>query len=376
MIYLDNASTKKPSDAAKKSFLSHIDEYGNPSNSHSLGMSAHTRLKTARCGMIKLLGGCVGDNLVFTSGGSEANNLAINTAKALGIKHSKRRVIISAFEHDSLFASATALKKDGFEIITIKPNSDGIIAPSSIASAIDENTVMVSVMTVNNELGTVQPIGEIGRICRETGVVFHTDAVASVGHIKTDVNRDNIDMLSFSAHKFGGFKGVGGLYARSDIEISPMILGGHQQKNFRAGTENVLGICSAYEALLDADRSIEQSRVGAYSLMQMLIDGINKIPECVINTKIGYDFPYTLNFSLRDINSDAVLMMLDEAGICASSGAACISSERSPSRSLLAIGRDDESALNRIRFSISEENTESEISFVIDKLNDIINTLR
>ncbi len=376
MIYLDNASTKKPSKAAREAFLSHIDEYGNPSNSHSLGDRSRMLLKTARCGILELLGGDKDDDIIFTSGGSEANNLAISTARNIGLLQNKKKIVISAIEHDSVYVPARALERDGFEIVTVPVTTDGVIKAESIARAVDESTALVSVMTVNNELGTVQPIGEIGRICREKGVAFHTDAVASVGHIKTDVARDNVDMLSLSAHKFGGFKGVGGLYVKNGIPVYPMILGGNQQNGLRAGTENILGIYTAYEALSDKDKNIESNREKVFRLRQMLTDGINKIPECVLNGKSDRRFPYTVNLSLNGINSDAMLMLLDESGVCASSGAACHSGERSPSRVLLSLGIEYGLAVDRIRFSLSEDNTESEISLVIDKLSEIIKKLK
>lgn len=376
MIYLDNAGTRKPCDAAKSKLLECIDEYGNPSSSHTLGVSAHNRLECCKNGIKLLIGADSCDDIVFTSGGSESNNLAIATAKSIGIAKNKKRIVISAIEHDSVYIPAKELEKDGFEIITVNPDECGVVSPESIGRAIDESTVMVSVMAVNNELGTVQPIGKIGRICRERGVLFHTDAVASVGHIKTDVVRDNVDMLSLSAHKFGGFKGVGALYCKKGVSVAPMILGGNQQNGLRAGTENLQGICSMYAALKSADDNIEQNRTKVSALRKMLICGIEDNGFCVINGKSDDDFPYTVNFSLRGINSEAVLLMLDEAGICASIGAACHSHERTPSRTLLAIGRTHDLAVDRIRFSLSEDNTESEIAFVINKLSEIIDRLK
>lgn len=376
MIYLDNASTKKLCDDAKNELLALLDEYGNPSSSHTLGVSAHRRIELCKSGIRSLIGADEGDTVVFTSGGSESNNLALGTAKAIGIAKNKKRIVISAIEHDSVYAPAMEMQKDGFEIVTVNPDESGVVSPASIAQAIDESTVMVSVMTVNNELGTVQPIQKIGQICRERGVLFHTDAVASVGHIKTDVARDNVDMLSLSAHKFGGLKGVGALYCKKGVSVAPMILGGNQQDGLRAGTENLHGICTMYTALKSASDSIDKNRKSVQALRQMLLRGIESNGFCVINGKSDDSFPYTVNFSLRGINSEAVLLMLDESGICASIGAACHSHERSPSRTLLAIGRANELAVDRIRFSLSEDNTSDEISYVIEQLTRIINTLK
>lgn len=372
MIYVDNAATTRISKAAKDTIALLLDEYGNPSSSHSLGVSASDVLLSSRRKIKSLIGAGESDTLIFTSGGSEANNQALLAAAMTN----KKRIIISAFEHDSVYNTAISLEREGFEIILAGIDSNGFVSVEEIEKSIDRNTALVSIMTANNEIGTLQPIREIGGICHKHGVLFHTDAVQALGHTNIDVNDMKVDMLSFSAHKFGGMKGTGALYVRNGVTVGQLIVGGNQEKQLRAGTENIIGIASMASALEASLSELEEKQKRLCALRDRLTDKLLTIPEAILNGARTDRLAGNVNVSFRGINSDAVLLMLDKAGICASSGAACHSAEGTPSRTLLAIGRDEETAKNSVRFSLSNENTPDEIDFIAETVKSIITKIR
>ena len=358
MIYVDNAATTKICQAAKKEITELLDFCGNASSSHRLGITASQIIKNSRKTVKALLGATENDNLIFTSGGSEANNQALHIASLSG----KKRIIISSIEHSSVFNTALELEKRGFEIKTVGVDKNGVIDLDELRALINSDTAIVSVMAVNNEIGTIQPIKEIGAICKEKGVIFHTDAVAAVGRMNIDVNEMNVGMLSLSAHKFGGMQGVGALYIRSDIKASPMIFGGAQENKLRAGTENLIGIASLSAALKDACLHLDERAEYISKLSKRLSDSLLELQNAVLNSGNGIDG--IINVTLKGISAEAMLLHLDGKGICASTGAACNSNDKAPSRVLKALGISDEDALSSIRFSLSHENTEEEIGYI------------
>ena len=366
MIYVDNAATTRLCPAARKEITSLLDFCGNASSSHSLGICASSMIKNARKSVKDLIGAYDDDKLVFTSGGSEANNHALHIASLTG----KRRIIISSIEHSSVYKTAKQAECRGFELKTVGVDENGIIKLDELCSLIDESTAMVSVMTVNNELGTVQPIKEIGALCKEKGIIFHTDAVAAVGRMRIDVKEMNIGMLSLSAHKFGGMQGVGALYISKDIKASKMILGGAQENNLRAGTENVIGIASLSAALSEACLQLEERSKHISALSKRLTERLSRLNGVKINGTDRIDGIISVTFS--GIYAEAMLLMLDRHGICASSGAACNANEKGPNRVLKAIGMSDDDALSTVRFSLSHENTLREIDFIADTVESIL----
>lgn len=367
MIYADNAATTRICEAAKKEITEMLGFCGNASSSHSLGIIASQKIKNVRETVKSLIGARDEDELVFTSGGSESNNHALYIASLIG----KKRIIVSGIEHSSVFNTALDLEKRGFEIKTVGVDKNGIIALDELRSLINGETALVSVMAVNNEIGTVQPIKEIGEICKENGVIFHTDAVAAVGRMRIDVAEMNIGMLSLSAHKFGGMQGVGALYISKDIKASKMIHGGAQENNLRAGTENVIGILSLSAALKDACEHLDERKKYLSSLSNRLAERLLKHNNVRIN---GADrIEGLLNVTFGGINGEAMLLMLDGKGICASIGAACNANEKSPSRVLKQLGISDDDALSTVRFSLSHENTVEEIDFIADTVDSILN---
>ncbi len=360
MIYADNAATTRICGAAKKEITDMLGFCGNASSSHSLGIIASQKIRNAREAVKSLIGARDEDKLVFTSGGSESNNHALYIASLSG----KKRIIVSSIEHSSVFNTAFDLEKRGFEIKTVGVDKNGIVNLDELRLLINGETALVSVMTVNNEIGTIQPIKEIGEICKEKGVIFHTDAVAAVGRMKIDVAEMNIGMLSLSAHKFGGMQGIGALYISKDIKASKMILGGAQENGLRAGTENVIGIASLAAALNESDIHLETRKGYVASLSKRLKDRLLALPNIIFNGSEDYGLENIINLSFCDISADAMLLMLDNAGICASSGAACNAKETKPSRVLSAIGRSEKEAYSAVRFSLSHENTKEEIDFI------------
>ena len=375
-IYADNAATTKMSKTAFEAMLPYItDIYGNPSSLHSAGQAAADALRKARADMADALG-CEPSEIIFTSGGSEADNQAIISAAAIGEKKGKKHIISSAFEHHAVLHTLKKLEKQGFEVTLLDVGKNGIINPDDVAKAITDSTCLVTIMFANNEIGTIQPIAEIGKICRENGVIFHTDAVQAAGHIKIDVKEQNIDMLSLSAHKFHGPKGVGALYAKKGIRLLNLIEGGAQERGKRAGTENVPAIVSMAAALTEAVREIDENAKKVSALRDRLIAGLSKIPHSALNGDPSRRLPGNVSFCFEGIEGESLLLLLDAKGICASSGSACTSGSLDPSHVLLAIGRPHEVAHGSLRLTLSEGNTEEEIDYMIKEITEVVGYLR
>lgn len=375
-IYADNAATTKMSKTAFEAMLPYItDIYGNPSSLHSAGQAAADALRKARADMADALG-CEPSEIIFTSGGSEADNQAIISATAIGEKKGKKHIISSAFEHHAVLHTLKKLEKQGFEVTLLDVGKNGIINPDDVAKAITDSTCLVTIMFANNEIGTIQPIAEIGKICRENGVIFHTDAVQAAGHIKIDVKEQNIDMLSLSAHKFHGPKGVGALYAKKGIRLINLIEGGAQEHGKRAGTENVPAIVSMAAALTEAVQEIDENAKKVSILRDRLIAGLSKIPHSALNGDPSRRLPGNVSFCFEGIEGESLLLLLDAKGICASSGSACTSGSLDPSHVLLAIGRPHEVAHGSLRLTLSEGNTEEEIDYMIKEITEVVGYLR
>ena len=375
-IYADNAATTKMSKTAFEAMLPYItDIYGNPSSLHSAGQAAADALRKARADMADALG-CEPSEIIFTSGGSEADNQAIISAAAIGEKKGKKHIISSAFEHHAVLHTLKKLEKQGFEVTLLDVEKNGIINPDDVAKAITDSTCLVTIMFANNEIGTIQPIAEIGKICRENGVIFHTDAVQAAGHIKIDVKEQNIDMLSLSAHKFHGPKGVGALYAKKGIRLINLIEGGAQERGKRAGTENVPAIVSMAAALTEAVQEIDENAKKVSILRDRLIAGLSKIPHSALNGDPSRRLPGNVSFCFEGIEGESLLLLLDAKGICASSGSACTSGSLDPSHVLLAIGRPHEVAHGSLRLTLSEGNTEEEIDYMIKEITEVVGYLR
>lgn len=375
-IYADNAATTKMSKTAFEAMLPYItDIYGNPSSLHSAGQAAADALRKARADMADALG-CEPSEIIFTSGGSEADNQAIISAAAIGEKKGKKHIISSAFEHHAVLHTLKKLEKQGFEVTLLDVGKNGIINPDDVAKAITDSTCLVTIMFANNEIGTIQPIAEIGKICRENGVIFHTDAVQAAGHIKINIKEQNIDMLSLSAHKFHGPKGVGALYAKKGIRLINLIEGGAQERGKRAGTENVPAIVSMAAALTEAVQEIDENAKKVSILRDRLIAGLSKIPHSALNGDPSRRLPGNVSFCFEGIEGESLLLLLDAKGICASSGSACTSGSLDPSHVLLAIGRPHEVAHGSLRLTLSDGNTEEEIDYMIKEITEIVGYLR
>lgn len=375
-IYLDNAATTKMSKTAIEAMLLHMDGvYGNPSSLHSVGQKANEALVGAREKIAKLLG-CEAKEITFTSGGSEADNQAIISAARLGEKKGNKHIISTAFEHHAVLHTLNKLEKEGFEITLLDVNEDGIILPEQVTETIREDTCLVTIMYANNEIGTVQPIKEIGAVCREKGVLFHTDAVQAAGHLHIDVKEQNIDMLSLSAHKFHGPKGIGVLYAKKGIRLTNLIEGGAQERGKRAGTENIPAIMGMAAALDEACSHMYENTVKLTALRDKLIKGLSEIPHSVLNGDAKKRLPGNVNFCFEGIEGESLLLLLDDKGVYASSGSACTSGSLDPSHVLLAIGRVHDIAHGSLRLTLSEENTEEEIDYTIKAVKDVVEYLR
>lgn len=375
-IYLDNAATTKMSKTAIEAMLPYMDNfYGNPSSLHSAGQAAAEALQNARERIAKLLG-CEAREIIFTSGGSEADNQAIVSAARLGEKKGKMHIISTAFEHHAVLHTLKKLEKEGFEVTLLDVHENGIVLPGQVAEAIRPDTCLVTVMYANNEIGTIQPIKEIGRICREKGVIFHTDSVQAAGHLHIDVKEENIDMLSLSAHKFHGPKGVGVLYARKGIPLATLIEGGAQERGKRAGTENIPAIMGMAAAFEEACNHIGESTKKLIDLRDKLISGLSEIPHSILNGDAERRLPGNVNFCFEGIEGESLLLLLDDKGICASSGSACTSGSLDPSHVLLAIGRVHDIAHGSLRLSLSEENTAEEIDYTIKAVKEVVEYLR
>ena len=376
MIYLDNAATTKMSRTAINAMLPYMDKvYGNPSSLHSIGQEANAALCDARQKIANLLG-CSAQEITFTSGGSEADNQAIISAARIGEKSNKKHIVSTLFEHHAVLHTLDRLKKEGFEITLLDVNENGIILPEQVADAIREDTCLVTVMYANNEIGTIQPIKQIGEICHSKGVLFHTDAVQAVGHLKINVKEQNIDMLSLSAHKFYGPKGIGALYAKKGIRLTNIIDGGAQERGKRAGTEYIPAIMGMAAALEEAINNIDCSAKKQIVLRDKLIKGLSQIPHSILNGDATNRLPGNVNFCFEGIEGESLLLLLDDKGICASSGSACTSGSLDPSHVLLAIGRVHDIAHGSLRLSLSDETTENDIDYTIKSVTEVVEYLR
>ena len=376
MIYADNAATTKMSETAIRTMVHHMnDTYGNPSSLYATGQDAREVLEDAREKVAEVIGAAPRE-ILFTSGGSEADNQAIRSAAALGAEKGKKHIISTAFEHHAVLHTLQRLEKEGFEVTLLPVHEDGIVRPEELRDAVREDTCLVSVMTANNEIGTIQPVREIGRICREKGVLFHTDAVQAVGHIPVDVEKDNIDLLSASAHKFHGPKGVGFLYAKKGIRLKNLIEGGAQERGLRAGTENVPGIASMAEALKEANEKMEENAAALTAARDRLIRGLKEIPHSALNGDPQQRLPGNANFCFEGIEGESLLLLLDSRGIQASSGSACTSGSLDPSHVLLAIGRVHDVAHGSLRLSLGEDITDGEVDQIITAVKEVVEYLR
>lgn len=375
-IYLDNAATTKMSKTAINAMLPYMDiVYGNPSSLHSAGQAAAEALSDARERIAKCLG-CTAKEITFTSGGSEADNQALLSAAEIGKRKGKKHIISTAFEHHAVLHTLEKLKNEGFEITLLDVHENGLVLPEQVAGAIREDTCLVTVMYANNEIGTIQPIKEIGEICRAKGVIFHTDAVQAAGHLHINVQEQNIDMLSLSAHKFHGPKGIGALYVKKGIQLATLIEGGAQERGKRAGTENIPAIMGMAAALEEACNLIGENSAKIAALRNRLITGLSEIPHSVLNGDASQRLPGNVNFCFEGIEGESLLLLLDDKGICASSGSACTSGSLDPSHVLLAIGRVHDIAHGSLRLSLSEENTEEEIEYTIKSVKEVVGYLR
>ncbi|MBR6709290.1 MAG: cysteine desulfurase NifS [Clostridia bacterium] len=375
-IYADNAATTKMSKTAIDAMLPYLDEvYGNPSSLHSVGQQANEALADARARIAAQLG-CAPREIFFTSGGSEADNQAILSAAKLGEKSGKKHIVSTAFEHHAVLHTLEKLARDGFEITLLDVHETGLVTPEQVAEAIREDTCLVSVMYANNEIGTIQPIAEIGAVCRARGVLFHTDAVQAVGHLHINVTEQNIDLLSLSAHKFHGPKGVGALYAKRGVRLTNLIEGGAQESGKRGGTENIPAIMGMAAALEEACAKLDANAAKLTALRDRLIAGLREIPHSVLNGDALHRLPGNVNFCFEGIEGESLLLLLDDKGICASSGSACTSGSLDPSHVLLAIGRVHDIAHGSLRLSLSAENTEEEVAYMIDAIKEVVGYLR
>lgn len=375
-VYADNAATTPMCEKAIAVMSDCLkNNYGNPSSLYSLGQRAKETLENARCDIAECIGASPKE-IYFTSGGSEADNQAIVTAAYLGAKKGKKHIISTKFEHHAVLRTLEALQKQGFEVTLLDVHEKGVVTPEQVESALRDDTALVTVMYANNEIGTVQPISEIGAVCREHGVLFHTDAVQAVGHIKVDVVKDNIDMLSVSAHKFHGPKGIGILYAKRGIALQNIIYGGAQERGKRAGTENTAAAAAMAEALKIACGNLEKNSEYISGLRDRLIEGLSKIPHSKLNGDRDKRLPGTVNFCFEGIEGESLLLMLDDKGIQASSGSACTSGSLDPSHVLLALGLPHEVAHGSLRLSISEYNTPEEIEYIIEEVPKAVDFLR
>lgn len=375
-IYADNAATTKMSDIAVKAMLPYLQEiYANASSVHLLGQRSAAALFSARQQVAQVLN-CAPKEVFFTSGGSEADNQALISAAALGKKQGKCHIVSTAMEHHAILHTLEALQAEGFTVTLLRPQADGIVTTTQVAEAITDDTYLVSVMYANNETGAIQPIREIGALCHKRGVLFHTDAVQAAGHLTIDVQRDNIDMLSLSAHKFHGPKGIGLLFAKSNIQLTSLIRGGGQERGKRAGTENLPGIIGLAAALKDAQKNMQQNTAYITGLRDALRNGLDKIDGASFNGSREHCLPGTVNYSFRGVNGEALLSLLSNEGICCSSGSACSAGSLEPSHVLLALGLSHETAQSALRFSLCEYNTMDEVQTIITKVTEAVNRLR
>lgn len=375
-IYADNAATTKMSDVAVRAMLPYLQEiYANASSVHLLGQRSAAALFSARQQVAQVLT-CAPKEVFFTSGGSEADNQALISAAALGKKQGKCHIVSTAMEHHAILHTLEALEAQGFTVTLLRPQADGIVTATQVAEAITDTTCLISVMYANNETGAIQPIREIGALCRKRGVLFHTDAVQAAGHLTINVQRDNIDMLSLSAHKFHGPKGIGLLFAKSNIQLTSLIRGGGQERGKRAGTENLPSIIGLATALKDAQEHMQQNTAYITGLRDALRNGLDKIDGAGFNGSREHCLPGTVNYSFQGVNGETLLSLLSNEGICCSSGSACSAGSLEPSHVLLALGLSHETAKSALRFSLCEYNTMDEVQTIITKVTEAVNRLR
>ena len=375
-VYADNAATTKMSKLAIDAMLPYLETvYGNPSSLHTVGQEAKEALESARARVAACLG-CEPREIYFTSGGSEADNQAIISAAYVGARKGKKHIISTAFEHHAVLHTLKKLEKEGFEITLLDVKNNHNITADQVKNAIREDTCLVTCMYANNEIGSVLPISEIGAVCKEAGVPFHTDAVQAVGHLHLNVKEQNIDMLSLSGHKFHGPKGVGALYARRGLMLTNVIEGGAQERGKRAGTENIAGIAALAAALEDACAHMDENAKKVTAMRDRLIEGLRKIPHCALNGDPVNRLPGNVSFCFEGIEGESLLLLLDAQGVCASSGSACTSGSLDPSHVLLAIGRVHDVAHGSLRLSLSHYNTEEEIDHILKAVPEVVTLLR
>ena len=376
MIYADNAATTKVSRAAIEAMIPCLEEqYGNPSSLYSLGQRAKEILEEARAKISAAIGAEPAE-ITFTSGGSEADNQAIRSAAMIGKKKGKTHIISTAFEHHAVLHTLAALEKEGFTYTLLDVHEDGLVRPEELEAAIRDDTCLVTIMYANNEIGTVQPIAELGAICKKHGILFHTDAVQAVGHLPINVKEQNIDMLSSSAHKYHGPKGIGFLYARKGIRLTNLIEGGAQERGKRAGTENVAEVAAMAAALEEAVANMDRNAAHMSALRDKIIKGLSEIPHSALNGDAVKRLPGNINFCFEGIEGESLLLLLDDRGICASSGSACTSGSLDPSHVLLAIGRVHDVAHGSLRLSIGDDITEEQADYIIKNVREVVEYLR
>lgn len=375
-IYADNAATTKISQTAMKAMISAMENsYGNPSSIHQIGMAANDALQTAREQIARCLG-CMPKEIFFTSGGTESDNQAIVSAAMLGAKQNKRHIISTAFEHHAVLHTLRRLKEQGFEIQLLDVGAEGNITAAQVEEAIRPDTCLVTVMFANNEIGSVLPIAEIGEVCRAHGVLFHTDAVQAAGHIPVNVKKQNIDMLSLSAHKFHGPRGIGALYVKRGIELTSLMEGGGQERGKRPGTENLPAIMGMAAALKEECTLMEQNEAKVIAMRDRLIQGLSQIPYSILNGSREKRLPGNVNFCFEGVSGESLLLLLDSRGICASSGSACASGALDPSHVLLSLGLAPEIAQGSLRISLDISNTEEEIDYMLEVIPQVVEQLR
>lgn len=375
-IYADNAATTRMSRTAIDAMIPYMEDiYGNPSSLYQIGQRAKEALEEAREQIAAMINASPRE-IFFTSGGSEADNQALCSAAAIGAKKGKKHIVSSAFEHHAILHTLNRLEKEGFEVTLLPVHEDGLVVPEEVEAAIREDTCLVTIMAANNEIGTIQPVAKIGEICQRKGVLFHTDAVQAMGHLPIDVKAWKVDMLSASAHKFHGPKGVGFLYARKGVALTNLIEGGAQEKGKRAGTENVPGIMSMAAALKEAAADMEKNTANQTFLRDRLIKGLSEIPHSALNGDAKKRLPGNVNFCFEGIEGESLLLLLDDKGISASSGSACTSGSLNPSHVLLAIGRVHDVAHGSLRLSLGEEITKEEVDYIIQSVKEVVEYLR
>ena len=374
-IYADNAATTKISQTAKNAMISAMEDiYGNPSSIHQVGMEANNALQTAREQIARCLG-CMPKEIFFTSGGTESDNQAILSAVMLGAKQNKKHIISTAFEHHAVLHTLRRLQEQGFEVQFLDVGPEGNITAAQVEEAVRPDTCLVTAMFANNEIGSILPVEEIGKVCRDHGILFHTDAVQAVGHIPVNVKKQNIDLLSLSAHKFHGPKGIGVLYAKKGIELTTIMEGGGQERGKRPGTENVPAIMGMAAALEEECGSMKEQAVKITAMRDRLIQGLFRIPNSILNGSVRNRLPGNVSFCFEGVSGESLLLLLDGKGICASSGSACASGALDPSHVLLALGRTPEAAQGSLRISLDSTNTEEEIDYMLEVIPQVVEQL-